>query len=826
MTDWNPNLPEAMGLEVFPRDREFTGDTGWPSVSFQPTTKQLASTTAAWVQTLDSTVTETIDFVYPYMMKVDSGTYLLWEALTAGQEVATGHGTQLFRPNLVTGISNAENQTGSTAAANLLASINEVILDETTWVTATGVYGTTPSGRFDLEFPTAGALAGKRITGITAYFVIGRDPASAGSTVICSLSPPLGLATLWGNGTASTGVSTTASVSSGEINQATNQPWTVAEIQAFDAGNGIRLSSFAPGVFIYQVWIEVAFCDENRVARSCFSVQDSVAGPGPHWYTVPVEEPDGTSGWSKVNGSNVAMILRQPILSSVFSAEAAVANVPLLQTVGTQPLYPGLTNLGGAVVGIDGTLTSTGLALLTRLSGFVLSTSISTQSIDSQPYCRVIDNAVTSAQYLEQDLQGAVGTFAGLSVPFRMDSSSGDLIVTLIRRSDSVVMETGTLTASDALLLPYEEGDNWKRGFVEFSSPVVLGAVRYGVVISTTAGGEWWFPSWTNLDGNPDWLSSDGRGGIATYSGETDRMFIDATSDLYADLAVLLVEPVDPIVGLAVSETSIPTDATGECPVTGIGILGLSWTASALGAAFERYEIQRYDADPSTSEWVTIALLTDETVPAFSDVEARLGVVSCYRVRVVQSPNNIWSEWSAEECGTAPVDGCELTFTTNELNEDSIAYADVYDRDAKRDYDFPEAKEVQVRQLYGRNFQVAFHPTERRGVEFQRTLFLAGLVVGGKVGPSVGDALRDLAVAPVSYICVRDSDGNRWFGSIRVPSMSVRQPGAFHWADLVFIETTSVPSAPDVVPLDPFGPFFFVDGQAFLLISGDQLQLT
>src|SRR5690606_9920757 len=139
-------------------------------------------------------------------------------------------------------------------------------------------------------------------------------------------------------------------------------------------------------------------------------------------------------------------------------------------------------------------------------------------------------------------------------------------------------------------------------------------------------------------------------------------------------------------------------------------------------------------------------------------------------------------------------------FTSNEAPEMSVAYADTYDRVAQREYDFPEADEVVTRRLYGRDYQVAFRPLERRGVTFRRTLLVRPPVADGALGPAAVDALRDLAAATLSYVTVRDEAGNRWFGSITVPELRVRQPAGFHWVTLTFVETTATPSTPDATP--------------------------
>lgn len=813
--DWNPGAPDALGLQFAPRARD-SATTPLPAIS-------LASTAVAAVQTVRSTVTETIEEVSVFLSEQTAGK-MLWEALVSGSEIRSGYGSQVFRPDAAPTITSVETELGSTVEADIVAAINEPTLDESTWITATGTVGNpTPTGILDLSFPTGAALTGKRILEIVAHVVIGRDPDSNNATVAVALAPPVGLQSGWGSGTANVFEFVEAAISSGELNQTTEQPWTVDDVQQLDGGTyAVRLFGFTPGVFVYQAWIEVFYCDENRVARGAFDIDPALLTGNPYWVTFTPEDPDGVANWSKVNGTDVTSVLRRPVTNAALPAGSSGA--PYIAGIAAQPLAAaGVVNYGGAVVNADGSLSSLGLPVTNRLIGLTLATGAA-QSVDSQPYIRVLDVEVSTDVFPpEQEIAGAVGTYAAAVVPVAVAAGAGDLTVDLVRRSDAVVMATGSLSAADALALPLDEAGNWRVAAIVFDTPVVLAAVQYALVFSTTSGA-WYLPGLSNR-AFPflPWVTETGSGGEATYGGETDILTLDGVAHTWGDLSALVVALPDPVTGLAVTGDSIDTGASGECPVDGIGYVQASWDATGLGVDFRHYELQR--RDERTDTWQTIMLTTDETFTAFADVEARLGVESCYRVRVVRDSDGVASLWSDEECATAPVDRCELTFTSNEANDMSVAYHDVYDRVAEREYEFPEADEVLVRQLYGRDYQVAFHPLERRGVTFTRRLLLAGLVSGGAVGPPVADELRDLAVAELSYVCVRDSDGNRWYGSIRVPALTVRQPGAFHWAQLIFIETTATPSTPEgelPVPGPPV-PMLFMSGDPFLFMSGDQM---
>jgi hypothetical protein len=50
----------------------------------------------------------------------------------------------------------------------------------------------------------------------------------------------------------------------------------------------------------------------------------------------------------------------------------------------------------------------------------------------------------------------------------------------------------------------------------------------------------------------------------------------------------------------------------------------------------------------------------------------------------------------------------------------------------------------------------------------------------------------------VSYVCVRDEEGNRWFASINVPNGVVRNRRRLYVATVQIVEVTDTPS-----PVDP-----------------------
>lgn len=220
---------------------------------------------------------------------------------------------------------------------------------------------------------------------------------------------------------------------------------------------------------------------------------------------------------------------------------------------------------------------------------------------------------------------------------------------------------------------------------------------------------------------------------------------------------------------------------------------------------FGSYELQRMDT--VTTTWQTIMSATSPLVTGFSDYEARVGIMSSYRIRAVDL-YDFPGPWSTEVTATIPApgvtigcdDGHLLIFTSNEEQDGSLnlAYSSVWEqgRTVEEGFLFPESQFVQLQALYNRDFFLAFRPQERGGEQFSRTV----LVQAAAISPeTLADftSLRDMAWADVPYICVRDEDGNRWFATVLVPSGRVLRDRRLYLAPVEVIEVTSTPSEVD-----------------------------
>lgn len=228
------------------------------------------------------------------------------------------------------------------------------------------------------------------------------------------------------------------------------------------------------------------------------------------------------------------------------------------------------------------------------------------------------------------------------------------------------------------------------------------------------------------------------------------------------------------------------------------------YTVSPSTWTFGSYELQRSD---EVTDWETIMLASDPAVTGFSDYEARTGLESTYRIRAIDL-YGFYGAWSSEVSITLPSPGATggdclerghlLLFTSNESQSGAynLAYATIWEGRVTEDFTFVEPSFTQLQPMYDRDYFVAFRPTERGGVRFQRDL----LVQAAAISPETLEdftGLRDMAWADLSYVCVRDEEGNRWFATVLVPSGRVQLNRSLYMAVVDIVEVTGTPSQVD-----------------------------
>lgn len=244
---------------------------------------------------------------------------------------------------------------------------------------------------------------------------------------------------------------------------------------------------------------------------------------------------------------------------------------------------------------------------------------------------------------------------------------------------------------------------------------------------------------------------------------------------------------------------SLPGTLTNTLPII-IGWDDFYLIAAALVDG--SLEVQRRD---SLTDWKTIVLTRSPgCFIGLSDFEARVGVLSEYRVRTLNALDFVgpWVTGSA----TIPAPGVTvagdgnsmLIFTNNTVPSSSLAYVMQFEGQVIESFTFPEVDTVQLQRMFGKDFFTAFHPLERGGEQFTRVLLVNAAAIAL---PSLANfrSLRSLAWASLDYVCVRDELGNRWFANVRVPEGTVRNNRTIYLAQIQVSEVTDTPTPIDSV---------------------------
>lgn len=306
--------------------------------------------------------------------------------------------------------------------------------------------------------------------------------------------------------------------------------------------------------------------------------------------------------------------------------------------------------------------------------------------------------------------------------------------------------------------------------------------------------------------GQPSAGTSVNMGWIPQYGP-----YVSATvDDTTADAVLMFSQDPAPVSGFAISTLSQALSGIGQdCGLNPMGIptsLGyhrLTWTSpSSTGFATE---LQRMDTVDNT--WETIMLSSNTSVSGFNDYEARVGILSSYRIRRLNT-YGFYGPWSSTLTATITDPGVAvgvtgghvLIFTTNSRQDGSsnLAYLPIWDvgTTISEEFTFPESGFVTMQAMYNKDFFTAFRPLERGGERFQRTI----LVQAGAISPeTLADftSLRNMAWDTVPYICVRDEDGNRWFASVNVNGGRVQRGRRLYEATIDITEVSDTPSQVD-----------------------------
>ncbi len=346
----------------------------------------------------------------------------------------------------------------------------------------------------------------------------------------------------------------------------------------------------------------------------------------------------------------------------------------------------------------------------------------------------------------------------------------------------SVLAASASIGCSDFLALP-EIADGWRQVTLRFPSPPVIATSGTVTWSSPAVTGSQW-----QILVESGSTTANGNSNYATAFASPSYPPVGFRSN--EDMAFYMVQDPPTVTGVsaailttALSPISLDCGTPGSCVPTGMSAVTLAWTSIATSApsatgTFGYYEVQRQDDVDAT--WQTIATLFNTGTTGFPDREARVGVASRYRMRVV-TDYGITGPFSATVTATIPATHPSAWLFTSSwdlFGIYSFAAIETGDTQPPLNLSYYEGTSVTYQEMYGRNNRVGFHGMERGGEAFSVTLLTnQGMAVPTAMGPRFA-ALRTMAWNRIDatyswtnpYVCVRNGEGDRWYASVEIPT--------------------------------------------------------
>lgn len=339
----------------------------------------------------------------------------------------------------------------------------------------------------------------------------------------------------------------------------------------------------------------------------------------------------------------------------------------------------------------------------------------------------------------------------------------------------------------------------WQKIGIDIGAVALVGGVKYYWEVTSAASPFYCWQVGVAIGGKGNPPSGPPSGtATATWGNNVDSLIVYSFSvpTTYSyNTALLSVSSAPPV------PTGFNAVHTGEsaCHVDAIA---LTWVNVALSCGvFGHFDLQRSDDLGVT--WNQIARITDPLVSNFVDYESIRNKTAQYRIRQVRQDATP-SAWSAVKSAMAVQSVFGLLFVSNEMPELNVFYPDL---GASRQFSYPQA--VSTLAPLGRNYEMVIHDLEYRGRNFKSRLAIRS----GKAncppqlvtcddrtltGTDVFNPLQAICRADLSYVCVHDEHGDRYFANTTAPTaewIPVNQEIFFQ--DVLVVEVTNVPSSPD-----------------------------
>lgn len=611
----------------------------------------------------------------------------------------------------------------------------------------------------------------------------------------------------------------------GEINPVTMLPWSPADVREFAVGGdwGLRVESVGNANTNPIVWamaLKVEYVTENRAAIGTWERDPAVGDYVDTDALVSLNTGTGVlaANWAKPSSGDFVYVWRAAHAPMVTGSDVLAddvlwhaAGADLAPVLDAQ--YPPVSGMAGAVVPVSetGRVASAFAGDLKRAAVLGIEISGPAFSDDSQPYelglAQLLGVTSADANGVAQRLrQSSGGPLSYLGVRFLVvppATGSTTLTVTVNRVSDGVQMGGSlVLTAAAVRALTSLGGTDAKRveGFLSSGATLVSGT-QYELRFVASGSDVWYLlapESHTSLAGN-------------TYAGSTDSAREGGSTYTDRDIeAVLLVQPSAPAgFGAAVDPEDLYAEPAHGCRPRSYNVVDLTWTPTALGSAFLRYEVERQD--PDTSAWHLVATIDTEATATWSDEEMPRNRGVSYRLRVIAT-TLAFSDWATAGPVIAETEGAELILTSNHRPDLRVVMN--YDPDAA--FDFPDGDADELYPIHGGDGYLVFSDPEDRGVatQYRMVVFHAD---ASKVRPSDGAGnlighkamweplrritralFRDDGSGTIPYVAVCDLYGNVTYAYVKLGTGRNRQPADRYHVDLTATPLQAYPTPTDV----------------------------
>jgi hypothetical protein len=766
-----------------------------------------------------STTTETIDSVtLPIGMTGDEARLQL-EIYEQGDTVPGAVSTQIYRPNA--DLSNQDNTWVNQALAttNLYQSIDEATANDSNWVGYLGPQN--PGKQYTFNVGSAAWAAGQRVVGgfvriranrqdttgrLRVSYYDGSDAYSLGTITVPESKQNLNVP--WP-----------------ETNPATGFPWTRAQIQALDSTAGIRLTPVNVNkqkpLRVYQAYLSLDYVTEERVAVAVTDLDPRAPAVSAGFV---LRNPNtGADNWSKAAAQSYTILLRRTggfgqgawrFLTETADMSEALLRPDQNVALPVESYQP--------LLDAQGMVSVVGDQIPGRAQTFYMQRTDAAYSVDGQPYDRVEVAVLNSALigYGQTFTPATSGDYPLLrftasttdeelpSSPITDLSTLPDLEIRVKNATTDVqVGSTYTLAGEDLADFPTVGmiTDSYSRTAyavaVELTGITLVASTQYYIEFGPVTPTD---SFWTIVQ-----ATGDSFGSVSTYGGAVDtRVTTDGSTITSAETdldltATLSIAPTAPT-NLAATTDTIPNDPDLDgvaCTIENIDVIDLTWDATALGADFGRYDVERSD---DAAGYLPIYEGTEEAAEACTDYESLRGEEATYRMRVVRGGDWVPSAYSTTDTATANPEGSEVVFAANWLG-DALAV------NRGPEVEWPQPNNDRVLQLAGRDYQLLFQEVENRGDGGADGWDIPVTVFYGQPdnpqptpdGRAAFAPLIDFLRTYTPYLSVLFADGGRWYGRATLSPASIsNSPDAAgnYSATIAVVVTQAVPSPVPSIP--------------------------